>query len=330
MSALFRTLPVLALALLGALAGTQAAAQVTANNISNAILGQGALPLAEVDITGDGVVDARDLACLHSDCNPPSIEFALGSSDTSEGAGNVQLQLTLSRGAYCTLNYSIDGPASPGVDYATPTGTINLAGASASIPITLIDDSSLNEESKPIIVSIGTGSCYRPGAQSVHTLNLIDNDRIWFGTLEAYVVGSSPPALSGDLLGFQLHVVHTSSGDTVTLVSDGAGTLPATGGPWPALTYVPGASTFSMTIAPVTTPDPTTSFVATLQRNFSFAANAATPGHVLEPTLIRGSYSEAITTNPVSHLQTTVTGVFTLIQGLPKPSLWTPPLDPSP
>lgn len=328
MSAVFRTLAVLALATLGVLSSTEAAAQVTANNIASAILGQGSLPLAEVDITADGVVDARDLACFHSDCNPPSVEFTLGTSDRNEGAGVVQLQLTLSRSAFCTLNYSVDGPATPGFDYATPTGTITLAGPSATIPITLLDDSSLDEELEPLIVSIGTGSCYQPGAQSVHTLNLVDNDRVWFGTLEAYVAGSSPPTLSGDLLGFQLNVVHTNSGDTVTMVSDGAGTLPV--GSWGALTYNLGASTFAMSIAPVSTAAATTSFVATLQRSLAFTANAATPGHVVQPTLIRGAYSEAISTNPASHLQTTVTGLFTLIQGVPKPSSWTPPLDPSP
>jgi hypothetical protein len=312
------------------LCGHPVLAQTTAADIASRILGQGSMPLAEVDITADGVVDARDLACFHSNCNPVSVEFVLGTSEIGEGAGLVQLELTLSRSAFCTLNYSIDGPATPSSDYATPTGTVALSGTTASIPITILDDSSLDEEFESLIVSINTGTCYRPGSQSVHTLHLLDNDRVWFGTLEAQLLGSNPPAASGDLLGFRINVVQTNGTSTVTLISDGAGTLPP--GSWPAIAFSHGLSSFSMEIAPVAVTDSTTSFAAALSRSFSFGASDDTPGEEVQLGLVRGNYTETITpTDPASgHLATTVVGRFSLLQSTPRLSSWEPPLDPSP
>jgi hypothetical protein len=310
--------------------GHSATAQTTAADIASAILGQGNRPLSEVDITADGIVDARDLACFHANCNPASVEFALGSSQIDEGAGTVQLQLTLSRSAFCTLHYSIDGPAVPGTDYVAPTGTITLAGTSASIPITILDDGNLDEELEPLIVSIGSGTCYRTGAQSTHTLHLLDNDRVWVGTLEAQMLGSNPPAGSGDLLGLRINVVRSNGTATVTLVSDGAGTLPP--GSWLADAFNHGTSSFGMTIAPVMVVESTTSFAAALNRRFSFAASNGTPGQEVRPDVVRGSYVETITpVNSVAgHLSTTVVGRFSLLQSAPRPSTWVPPLDPSP
>lgn len=310
--------------------GSEVAAQTTATQISNAILGQGGVPLVEVDITENGVVDARDLACFVANCNPASIEFVLASSEVAEGVGTVQLQLNLSRSAYCTLNYSIDGPATIGVDYAATTGTITLAGASASIPITILDDSALDEELEPILVSIEAGSCYQPGAVSVHSLHLLDNDNVWFGTLEAQVPGSSPPVGSGELLGFRLEVVRSGASSTATLASDGTGTLPP--GNWGATSFSHGETSYNLAISPVTVVASTTAFATSLQRTFSFAASDGTPGQEVQPKLVRGSYTESIVPlNPGSaHLETTVNGRFTLIQGLPRPSSWQPPLDPSP
>lgn len=310
--------------------GHEALAQTTAADIASAILGQGSVPLAEVDITADGVVDARDLACFHSNCNPATVEFTLGTSGTDEGAGVVQLELKLSRSAFCTLNYSIDGPATPGGDYATPAGTVALSGTTASIPITILDDSSLDEELESLIVSIGVGTCYRPGSQSVHTLHLLDNDRVWFGTLEAQVLGSNPAVGSGDLLGFRINIVRSNGTANVTLVSDGAGTLPP--GSWPAATFSHGTSAFSMAIAPVTVPESTTSFATALSRHFAFTANGSLPGQQVQPGLVRGNYTETITPNnpATGHLSTTVVGRFSLLQSAPRPSSWAPPLDPSP
>lgn len=294
--------------------------QVTPDDIVDQILGQGTQPLQELDVTEDGTVDALDLACFVGGCNPPSVNFALSVSDVGEAAGTVQLDLVLSRSAFCTLNYTVEGSATAGVDYSTPSGTLTLAGSTASIPIILLDDAELDEELELLIISIETGSCYQTGAFSQHSLHILDNDRTWYGTLDA----------GGDLLGFQLEVVRTGSSATATLVSDGSGTLPP--GSWVDTSYGHDDTTFSLAIEPVLVAAPTTAFAARFSRTFSFSATDGSPGQAVEPTVVRGSYTEFLTaTDPgAAHLSTTITGTFSLLEGLPVPSSWEPPLDPSP
>ncbi len=302
----------------GAVLATAAHAQIDVGDIVDQILGEGTQPVQELDVTEDGVVDARDVACFIGGCNPPTVEFALATTDAAEGAGTVQLELTLSRSAFCTLNYSVDGSATAGVDYGTPAGAITLAGSTASIPITLLDDAALDEELEMVIVSLDTGSCYQPGASSVHSLHIFDNDRTWFGTLDS----------GGELLGFQLEVVETGGGRTATLVSDGTGTLPP--GSWAVPTFTQTDTAFSMVVDPVSVGASTTAFATGFTRTFSFSATDGTPNHTVEPGLLRGSYSEVLNAASSPHLSTTITGTFTLIEGLPVPSTWQPPLDPSP
>lgn len=308
---------------------SSAGAQTTAQDIVGRILGQGTVPLVEVDINADGVVNAHDLTCFHSNCNPAAVAFELGTSEASEGQGQVQLQLVLSRGAFCTLMYTIDGPATAGSDYVAGSGTIQLAGAVANIPISLIDDASFDEELEPLIVSIRPGPCYQPGAQSVHTLHLVDNDRPWFGTLEAQVPGSNPPTGSGDLLGFRVNVVRTGAGTVATLFSDG-GTMPP--GSWPIEAFIEGPTTFSMSTTIIPAPAEITSFASPLNRQFAFAASSNQPGQEVAPGVARGTYVESIASSipAAGHLGTTVMGRFSLLQSAPRPSSWQPPLDPSP
>ncbi|MGE4069848.1 MAG: Calx-beta domain-containing protein [Lysobacterales bacterium] len=306
-----------------------ASAQTTAADIASAILGQGGLPLVEVDINADGIVDARDLACFHSNCNPVSIEFSQGTSEVSEDDGLIQLPLRLSRSAFCTLNYTIEGPATAGSDYLAPSGSIMLAGSNASIPITILDDTNFDEELEPLIVAIAPGTCYRPGSQSVQYVHLVDNDRPWFGTIEAQILGSNPAEGSGDLLGFRLDVVRGNGAVTATLIADG-GMLPP--GMWPADVFIEGPNNFSMVLAPIPAATTSTSFEAALNRQFSFAASNSNPDQEVQPGVARGTYTETITSAlpATGYLETVVVGRFSLVRSAPRPSSWQPPLDPSP
>jgi hypothetical protein len=297
-----------------------APAQVVPDDLVDVILGR--LPATPTlhDITEDGTVDARDIACLVGNCNPPAVNFVLSTSDQSESAGTIQLQVTASRTATCTVNYTVEGTATSGIDFSPLSGSFALAGTSASVAVTLLDDGILDEELELLVLSIAPATCYRPGAFSQHSLHILDNDRIWYGTLET----------SGDLLGFQLEVIRTAGGNTVKLVSDGTGTLPP--GEWDSTTYSHSETAFALAIEPVTVGGGTTAFATGLERTFSLAALDGSPGQDVQAALVRGTYTETIVPTDASspHLATTVTGAFTLLEGLPTPSSWEPPLDPSP
>lgn len=294
--------------------------QILPEDLVDVILGREPATLDLHDITEDGTVDARDLACLVGNCNPPAIDFALSSSDRSESDGALLLQVTASRTANCTVNYTVEGTATSGVDFSPLSGSFAIAGTSASIAVTLLDDGILNEELELLVLSIAPATCYRPGAFSQHSLHILDNDRTWYGTLET----------NGDLLGFQLEVIRSTGGNIVRLVSDGTGTLPP--GEWDATTYNHGETTFALAIEPVTVGGATTAFATGLERTFSLAAVDGSPGQDVQASVVRGTYTETIVPTDASspHLATTVTGGFTLLEGLPTPSSWEPPLDPSP
>jgi hypothetical protein len=118
---------------------------------------------------------------------PTSVSFLLGSSAFSEAAGTVQVDLAITNPDPANATQAtvelVGGTASNGVDvlpaYTTQIVTFP-AGSSAnqSISLTIVDDNIYegNETLLFEITSVTGGNSAAIGAQSLHTLTILDND----------------------------------------------------------------------------------------------------------------------------------------------------------
>ena len=116
----------------------------------------------------------------------PTASFASASQHAGEGSGthNVGVRLhwpRLPRWARpysdITLEYTVDGTATAGSDYTALSGTVTVpAGATtATIPVTLIDDS-VQEDSETVVLTLTAGEDYAVGGSGTHRLTIAAND----------------------------------------------------------------------------------------------------------------------------------------------------------
>ncbi len=78
-----------------------------------------------------------------------------------------------------TLLYSVSGTATRGNsgDYTVPnTVTVNAGERSATIPVVINDDSSVEEDAETVILTLLGGGRYTLGSTTVYTLTITDND----------------------------------------------------------------------------------------------------------------------------------------------------------
>ncbi|MFC1481584.1 Calx-beta domain-containing protein [Candidatus Neomarinimicrobiota bacterium] len=132
---------------------------------------------------------------INDNDGPPAIQFANTTSSGSEGAGTINLPLTLSvvSGQNVTVNYSVTaGSATSGLDYTLNAGTATIAagGTTTNITATIINDI-LHEAIETLDVTIANPGSATLGANTVHTLSLTDNDA-------APLVQFTSAAASGD------------------------------------------------------------------------------------------------------------------------------------
>ena len=105
--------------------------------------------------------------------------FASVSQSAEEGSGTHNIVVNLSRAALSpvTLSYEVSGDASAGTDYVALSGTVTVpAGeATATIPVTLIDDV-VQEDRETVVLTLSAGTGYTLGGRKAHTLILVDDD----------------------------------------------------------------------------------------------------------------------------------------------------------
>ena len=130
----------------------------------------------------DAVFDSASITVLdNDDATQPEASFAASSSSAGEGAGtrNIRVDFDPALTTGITLRYDVSGNATGGGNDYSISGAGSLqvsAGASsASIPVSIIDDST-DEPNETVRLSLTSGSGYRLGARTVHTLTITDND----------------------------------------------------------------------------------------------------------------------------------------------------------
>jgi hypothetical protein len=271
---------------------------------------------ADMDLNGDGTVDVADLVFFNSPAFNEA-NFSAVTSTVDEGAGSVLVTVAFRRPASCALNFTVSGSATAGTDFTTPAASVPISGTSASIPVTLLDDTTFAKEMEMVTFTLSPGACYTLGPITQHNLFIVDNDARWLGTLQE----------GGVKLGFVLSIAHSAAGYAVTLESDGSGTFPAGSSPGAVAAF--SSSLFDVSVGPIAVAADATLFGVALKRTLRFLANPAVDSrHVVDPSLVVGEYTETISTDngALGYLAASSQGQVVLVKEQPGPPSWTPAL----
>lgn len=281
--------------------------------------------------------------------NVPTANFRLDQSTATEGAVALQVEVSFDRIYIGTLNYAVStiGNTAAGTDYTlgggaptATTGSVSVAGTSAFIPITVIDDTVTSGQRVLVINLTLNGESYFIGGRASHIILIKDNDAWWTGSL-------LPDSGETDQRTFRLKITHQGA---AVAASFGAGAgldglpvpaVPAGGGaPAIAATSVSTALIPAGTWPATDVLDDTTRFQAyspslpigasatgilrqPLRRSLHLDARPAlstpTRPQVLTPDVrYVGTYEEELTTEAGTEL-CTLSGTFVLQRDLPAP-----------
>lgn len=274
----------------------------------------------DLDLNGDGAVNAADLDCFSTNCRSvvPRANFASGGLTADEANGTVHAIVNFSSAAHHgTLNYVVSGTAVAGARYQPLSGNVTVTGATASIPIALIDDSVAGQQLQTVTIGLARGDGYAVGALNQFTLSVVDNDGVWHGMLES----------AGGPVQFRLSVVRDPAGVSASIENDGNGTYPA--GTYPSTTASFTATSFEARFAPVTVPRSETALDVPFTRTLHLKASGGTGRQIVSPDLIRGAFEETLTaTNAADQFlfRRPVTGTFTLTKQATAPNTVEPTL----
>src|SRR5262245_53814953 len=169
---------------------------------------------------------------------PPPVPTAAFGAATAQVAenGNTTLTVSLSAAASAAVSipFTLSGTATSGTDYTATASplTIAVGSTSATITITSVDDAT-DEPDETVIVTLGSLTNATPGATSVSTVTIADNDpTVVTGNLSGRVTDASTGSgVAG--------VTVTARGQIATTAADGSYTLNA----------VPVASSVMITFA---------------------------------------------------------------------------------
>jgi hypothetical protein len=138
-----------------------------------------------LDVNKDGKLDVADIVAYLQESTVPVVLFNESFSTVEEGAGQVQIPLTLTKDFSGVVNFSVKGTAVEGIHFTIPGGhSLNVNGDSGFISVNILDDL-VSEDIKFIQLELSTGQGYLPGLNSVHHITIRDNDGVWQGAIEA-------------------------------------------------------------------------------------------------------------------------------------------------
>ncbi|MEW6219696.1 MAG: Calx-beta domain-containing protein [Thermodesulfobacteriota bacterium] len=131
---------------------------------------------------------------ITDDDEPPAVSFASASQGVGEGAGTatVAASLTALSGKTVTVPFTVGGTATGGgIDHNLANGTITITAGqlTGSTQFTVTDDPDV-EGNETVTLTMGSPTNATPGATTVHTVTITDNDG---------VPDTTPPAAITDL-----------------------------------------------------------------------------------------------------------------------------------
>ena len=273
--------------------------------------------LSEMDMNQDEITDVSDIVSLLKTIPEtllPAASFEQFSSEIREGEDTAIVKVNFSTSFSGMLRYSISGTAAQGADYGTLHDSVLVNGAYADIPIIINDDDELEDKAETIVLTLyykdGEDLGYVPGASTLHTLYIYDNDALWNGTFEN----------NGMALHFQMKIVQTPLETTGGLVTDGYGIIPLNNGEneWPASSVGLSTDIFNATVEGIVIPKEKTLANTDLERKFVFLANSQNDGHLVDPDArISGTLKEFISCPSQAQLEREIHGTFTLVRQIP-------------
>lgn len=291
------------------------------------------------DTDGDGFSDGQEFTYgtnpLLNTSKPvlatkPAVQFAELVSTGTEGSPH-SVQITLDKPYTGVVKYAIvpanTTATAPG-DFTALSGTVNVAGTTASIPITWTDDLTLKTDrvlSLDVIALSADG--YRAGGNSRHVIRLAENDAWWNGVCtDTYAQRN-----------FRLQMVRNAAGLVVTFASGPGndGMPPLAGetagnqssqsegivplGVFPGTVQFDTAAHFKITSPPMpVAASGITGAVTDMTRTILLEAlPAAGSFHSIAPTRMVGLYTETLTSVAAPYLNRTFTGIFAMARELP-------------
>lgn len=121
----------------------------------------------------------RHTVTITDDEATPSVSFTstAQSSDESAGQVNVEVRLSAAAGLDVTVPFMVVGTASAPADYTIAASPLVIPAGdiSTTIPVTLVDDG-LAEMNETVRISLGAPVNAVLGANTLHTLTILDND----------------------------------------------------------------------------------------------------------------------------------------------------------
>ncbi|MYA75443.1 MAG: hypothetical protein F4Y27_12295, partial [Acidimicrobiaceae bacterium] len=143
-------------------------------------------------------INSATLKLTDDELPAPVATFTQSAQSASEATTPRLVTVTLDRVVTTpvTVAYTTSGTATSGGDYTAPSGSVTVAAnaQTATISLTVADDDD-HEDAETIVLTLGTGSGYTVGAQSVHTATIIDNEAAPVGGILEEGAGLIPSGL---------------------------------------------------------------------------------------------------------------------------------------
>jgi len=108
----------------------------------------------------------------------PTVSFGSTSASGLETVNTISVPVTISTAADSTVNYSVTGTATSGIDFTLASGTLTFTSAGTTtqnISFLVIDDN-LNELDETIVISLSAGNNSAIGANATYTYTILDED----------------------------------------------------------------------------------------------------------------------------------------------------------
>lgn len=214
-----------------------------------------------------------------------------------------------------TVRYALSGTAESG-DYVSLSGEVEVDGTTVRIPIQLSDNHTV-QELRFLTLTLEPGSGYLLGAVRSSTIQIMENDAPWQGTL---VAGEAS-------VGFTLLMLRSNGVYQASLKSEKAGLFPTQGSP-ASVAWTP--ELFSAGAEDVQLPPESTLLNTPVSLSLSLLARQGVTNQSIAPTLISGEAVLLTQYHGLPHLNTTNYGTFLLTRPAIKPSSREIPLSPAP
>lgn len=298
------------------------------------------------DTDGDGFSDGVEFAMGTLPNDPtsfpdlgalPAVEFATLSTQATEGNGSFTIPLVSSSPFSGTVTVEVSANS----DVAQPafaifSSSVAMSGGTGILEASFEDDLVISPTQRLVYIDIKAppGAInYRTGGQSRHVIVLSENDGYWNGGMKSEGAG-------GETRNFRMKILRQGNTMNAYFVAGGASDgLPGIEGETAGLatSQTEGAIPLGehlatvdenttekwVIVSPQLPVNPESGgvlgSVSGLQRRLTFTADPPLEGHIIDPRVIAGSFTEEISMagKPVSHLDRTTTGAFAIVAAIP-------------